>query len=414
MKTSHTSIYGKGVIFLFVTPAVILINFLLNWPLVKLSGLSAGFNFADLLSTTSTIACYREIGFDVYSSTNTGYCGNYIYGRELLLILSNLPIYPSQLNILGTTAVMMFCVISVMFTYSAVRPKISTILFTTFIIVSPGTSLLLERANIDVFMILGIFVAALLISKDKAYSGYLILALLTMFKFYTLPLFALILILEPRGRKKLVGFFLLFLTTILSLRSILSIQARFPEDGYAQFGLNIIGDYLRKGLNLDVSPLEARVLGYASFAFLLVGLSYLIKMRHEIDSLNIKNSSINLFGLYSGVIFISCYITGLSYDYRLPFLIFSSLWILNVAEFPRRIRILFQVLVVLACWFSTGFGASIRPNDQFWQRYAVMGGQALGDLAIWILAGFLCVMGFENLKKRSGNWPCTLRIFKRN
>lgn len=399
MKIKLNSFSGTTWFLFFVSPILILVNFLLDWPLVKFSALSAGFNFADLLSTTSTIDCYREIGFDVYSATNAGYCGNYIYGRELLQIISKMPIYPSQFNTLGIIAVLLFCIITAIFTLSIRKPEVSTALFTVMMIASPGTFLLLERGNLDVFMILGVFFVAHLFSTNKFFSGYIVLTILTIFKFYTLPLFALILLFQTGRRERLFGITLFTFSTTLCVRSIASIQAGFPEGGYAQFGLNIIGNYMRRGLNLDVSHFEGRIFGYISFTLLLIGLGYFVNSKMAADSLILKKSEVNLFGMYSGIIFITCYIAGLSYDYRLPFMIFSYLWILNTIVFPKKLRIILHILAIFSAWFSTGFGSYFLPDNTFWQRYVIMGSQAIGDLAIWILAGFICIIAAQNARK---------------
>lgn len=400
MRVKHPSFSGTSLILFVAIPTLILINLLLHWPLVKFSAINAGFNFADLLSTTSTIDCYREIGFEVYSATNSGYCGNYIYGRELLQIISNLPIYPSQLNILGIIAVLLFSSVAAFFTLSINKPNLSTSIFTLLMIASPGTFLLLERGNIDVFMVVGVFLVAHLFTINRFYSGYVILTLLTIFKFYTIPLFVIIVLFQKGKREKLFGSISLFLATALSVRSILSIQAGFPEGGYAQFGLNIIGNYLRRGLNVDVSHFEGRVIGYISFTILLIALRYIVKTKRASSLLIIKKSELNLFGVYSGIIFITCYVTGLSYDYRLPFMIFSYLWILNTIQFPQKMKISLQILIVFAGWFSTGFGAYLFPDNIFWQRYVIMGTQGIGDVAIWILGGFICILTIENTKNQ--------------
>lgn len=383
----------------FIAPLLILVlNFYLSWPLLQMGSIGAGFNFADLLSTLSTVDCYREIGFEVYSSSNSGYCGNYIYGRELLQIFSKFPIGPEHSELIGMFALLVFGVISGIFCILVIEPKATKVIFAILLITSPGTSLLLERGNIDIFMLIGLFFVGLLVSRHQNYLAIVLLSVLTVFKFYTLPLLAAIVIFQFSRRQRVFGYVCLFVTSLLSIHSISLIRAGFPEGGYAQFGLNIVGNYLRRGLNLDVSHLEGRIIGYISFILLIFALSYVIQKKSLTAHLVLKKSQINPFGLYSILIFLTCYLTGLSYDYRLPFLIFGSLWLLNTLAIERTLNLTLQLIVAIACWCSTGLGAAIFPKDDFWQRYFVMGAQALGDLSIWILAGFFCIVIIENFK----------------
>jgi hypothetical protein len=375
-----------------------MLSFYFSWPLLQLGSIGAGFNFADLLSTLSTIDCYREIGFDVYSDSNAGYCGNYIYGRELLQIFSQFPIYPEHSESIGTIAILFFGIISGIFCITVIKQKTTSIFFAVFLIASPGTSLLLERGNIDVFMIIGVFIVGVLMSKNQNHLGILLLSILTIFKFYTLPLLAVLVLFKLSGRQRIFGIISLIATGLLSLRSISLIRAGFPEGGYSQFGLNIVGNYLRRGLEMDISHLQGRIFGYISFILLLLVMSYLIRKKSLASHLILKRKQIDSFGFYSILIFLTCYLTGLSYDYRLVFLIFGSLWILNSLNFERSFQVALQFLTAVACWCSTGIGAAIFPQYDFWQRYFVMGAQALGDLSTWILAGFFCIVIFESIK----------------
>jgi hypothetical protein len=374
-----------------------------------MGSIGAGFNFADLFSTLSTIDCYRKIGFAVYSGSNAGYCGNYIYGRELLQILSQFSIYPEHSNLIGTVAILIFGIICGVFCFLVIETKASRIIFAVFLIASPGTSLLLERGNIDVFIIIGVFFVGLLSSKNQNYLSVVLLSILTIFKFYTLPLLVLIVMFQISRKQRVFGYVCLVITGLLSLRSISQIEAGFPEGGYDQFGLNIIGNYLRRGLYLDVSHLEGRVIGYVSFVALILTMNYVVRKKSLSPNLVLGNSQINPFGFYSILVFLTCYVTGLSYDYRLPFLIFGSLWLLNTLSLKRNFQIVVHLLVVIACWFSTGLGAAILPKDAFWQRYFVMGAQALGDLSIWILSGFFCIVILENIKARLRGNPLDFR-----
>lgn len=383
----------------FVAPLLILwLNFYLSWPLLQLGNIGASSNFGDLLITLSNVDCYREIGFDVYSDSNTGYCGNYIYGRELLQIFSKLPIYPKDFQLIGTLAILLFGIISGIFCVLVIQVKAAKIFFAIFLITSPGTFLLLERGNVDVLIIIGVFFVSFLMSKNHSFLSILLLSILTVFKFYTLPLLAILVVSQPAGKQRVFGYVSLVSTSLLSFRSISLIQAEFPEGGYNQFGLNIIGNYLRKGLNLEVSHLQGRLIGYISFIALILALRYLIGKKSLASHLVLENKQVNLFGLYSILIFLTCYVAGLSYDYRLSFLIFGSLWILNTLTLERTFQLILQTLMAIACWCSTSLGAAFFPKNDFWQRYFVMGPQALGDLAIWILAGFFCIVILENIK----------------
>lgn len=383
MKKFQENYFLNKLIYFLLPLILYLINWVTDWPLLRISNLAAGFNFADLFSTLSTGDCYEKIGLQVYAPTNPGYCGRYIYGVDLLRFLDITNISANFSNTIGILFIIFFGIIIGHFFNKVSSTKKVNPLILLLILVSPGVSLLLERGNIDLLIFIGIYVMSRLIEKESYHWAVLIGVILSIVKFYPFPLLLILVIYFWRNKNTWLKIVLLSITTFEIFASVTRIKTGFPEGGYAQFGMNIIGNYLR-GLNLEVSHLGGRILGF-SITLLAV---YALKKSSLSDSIEISKVShnwIDIFALQCGFIFITCYFLGLSYDYRLVYLLVYSSWLVSKVLTNRRQRNLVTLLAIFAAWFSISLGSGLFEKNFFWQHYVVNGIQAIGDIAIWII-----------------------------
>jgi len=393
-RSSLTIFYAS--VFFIVTS---LINWAISFPLVIFSNLRAGFNFADLFSTLSTVDCYSRIGLDVYSSQNSGYCGNYIYGADLLSTFNILRLNPEFSTFIG-----IIFIVSVSSTFAIFLITSSTsktgIALGTVLFFSPGVSLLFERGNIDALVFVGLVASGVLAKKNRFYSSFAILGILSVLKFYTFPCMLVYLLLQKNSKKRIFGSSLIIVVFARIIFSLSKIESAIPEGGYAQFGAKIIGNYFR-GLGLPVSYLQGRLIAYISIVlicfFLLTNRITKAKLQQRL----LQRDDLLTPGFFCAVTFISCYILGLNYDYRLVFFAPFVIWLLEILYLQRTTSYVFISISLFGAWFSTGLGSSLFIDNLFWQRYIVNFFQAIGDVSIWLIVSVsisLAILSVDRLK----------------
>jgi hypothetical protein len=351
---------------------------ILNWtssfPLVIASNIRADINFSDLFSTLTTADCYSLIKNDVYFTTNQGYCGNYIYGQELLKFLNFFSVGAESTEVIGLIFIISVTLAYTIYLAQEFKLKSSGKILALTLFFSPGISLLMERGNIDAFIFTFMVVFGFLAKKDKFIPGILILSILSLIKFYAFPCLIIYVLMQTRKDRRIFGMFVALLTMLGILASLKMIQAPIPGGGYAQFGVKIIGNYLRN-LGIPLNYLEGRLLGYFLF------------VKFHLNDKEIKIKNFQTPGFFCGVIFVSCYVVSLNYDYRLVFFVPFTFWLHNILTLTKFQKIIYFCLVFSGTWLSAGFGGYFFANNFIWQHYIVNGLQAIGDISLWLIVG---------------------------
>jgi hypothetical protein len=92
---------------------------------------------------------------------------------------------------------------------------------------------------------------------------------------------------------------------------------------------------------------------------------------------------------FSSVVFLSCYFTGLSFDYRLVFLIMAAVPYLANGGFTRVQYFSLWLLLLAALWGSTGLAFSFLTPYSVPIAKVLYAIQLIGDIALMFWVGVL-------------------------
>lgn len=309
--------------------------------------------FGDLLYVLEKSSCLDQEVVDLYSSRTQNPCSGYIYGSTLIKVINLFQINQAHLEIVGSLLIVLFCLIFI----NAVAPinnSYSPTVFFLLLFFSPPIILLLERANIDLLILLLVHASGFLISKGKTFAGILVLLLAGTFKFYPL-LVAVFMVLLVKGRKKPLLLMLCFLCSIVVIRDVSKLPF-LPWDARNMFGNIIWGEYLVYVLRGDYSHA-----GYFSSSFLGVLILLIVFLfakkiySKKITLTRVKSVSsqsyLYYYVLYAGT-YITCYFSGLNVDYRLVFMLMAGIYFTKLYSINFAGKIIFSSLLLLSCVFS--------------------------------------------------------------
>jgi hypothetical protein len=163
-------------------------------------------------------------------------------------------------------------------------------------------------------------------------------------------------------------------------------QEQIPSNGYAQFGFTIFTKYLEQvGISLPST------LSYLfSGGLFLVMLIILIFLNRKLDFM--KGHGEKTFGnlyLVVSTVFVSCYLTGLSYDPRLIYMSIAG-FLLVMSIDPGSIRKCLIGLLLSASLLSCGIELGFIPGGYI-GVHPVRVIQLINDLTIQIFAVIFCL-----------------------
>jgi hypothetical protein len=367
-------------IFFFI---VFMTQQIFSWPLVKSSGWGGSSPFIDTRSVLHAAKCSADIGWDIYNPLKWEDCG-YIYGTHLIQILRSLSLGPDYTNHIGWFFIIVYSVISGYVLSSLVNLSKLQQASCIFVLVSPGSMLLLERGNFDVLIMLLLFMAAISLSAGRMILGMILISLSALFKFYTLPLLFIACFQLRTSRAKILGLVFSFFTSFLVLKNLSLIKGEFPSNVMASFGNQIPGLYLDYA-GIPTSRVSSEILGFV--LLILAGISILLFSRGIIPMIQkslILQERNNLY-LQVQLLFIStfliCFFAGVNYDYRIPFLTIPLLLSLTkLQSLGRRIWIVIIPILIVS-----------------WTSYNVGFLQVLGDGLILFFTAALLILAFNFL-----------------
>jgi len=252
------------------------------------------------------------------------------------------------------------------------------------IVVSPPILLLAERANFDILILVLVAMAGLLFSKNYHFLALLPLSVATLLKFYTLPIFLLFFILNNNKRRKLFTSLFAVLVSARIFLDLKLIQSSFPSGFSWKFGASIWTRYLTQ-LNIpDPGELVDNLSGIIVFIF-ICGTTFFVLKRMEVLTFpkfdEGKKAKI-FFYLFFGT-HISCYLLGMSFDYRLVFLALASIVYLD--SFVSKKDSLFNIVLALTI-------------ISLWLSYPSSGLEPIGDLATEAVTAILGIRFIQLLK----------------
>ena len=349
MKEGRFSWKFFSIIFVFF---FYLFQYLANWPILAFFHLRGMTRFEDLRSILHASGCFRNIGMDVYQSSVDPTCG-YAYGQSLVRILSFLHLDDSSTIIIGI--IFMIALLTSITFYISFSLKLlaKRNLILVLGACSPPAILLMERGNIDILVFLTIIFIFFSRSKKTETLGFLLIALTATFKFYTLPLLFLLLFKSTTKKIFLWRFFVVLGTSALIINDIKLIRGTygFPEPTQLAFGSPLIGLELNHWAGFDLTANERILLGVLVLALLILvrllyqrirRVSFFLSERRELNF----ERSIEFFGFT----FLSCWLSGMSFDYRLIYLL--PIGSILLSRTSSKNSLLFGTGTFLAMWMS--------------------------------------------------------------
>ena len=345
--------------------------------------------FDDTYQVLNSAKCYATIGRSIYDQVTC----SYLYGSPLLDFINLLGAHPENVYLVGKT----FLLINLMiFTYLSVysfnRFGTKRLLLCIIIFISPPFHYLIERGNFDTVIILLILIAAIFTFNGKFIFGSIVLGIAGIFKFYTLPVLFIYLLIVKFSKGKLLKIQLVvaIISATLVLRDFVEIIGILGSGtgGYGgTFGLKsfaLYANHLSKYFN-------------TSYVFIFTIMSFALVMFIMFFKFNLSEPIFDELNSFSGVIqllfglqIIVCYLFTINNDYRLSILgIFLSALLMDSFK-NSGIEKYILIFGIPSMWLS-------YPSWIF---------QVLGDLSLFAticLIIYSLLRSYFELKVNKGN-----------
>ncbi|MCX6445216.1 MAG: hypothetical protein NTY85_06780 [Actinobacteria bacterium] len=363
----------RALLYTILVASILSFTQVFKFSILELSSLKSVEKFGDLRLVLHWAECFSQFGDSVYQAFNpTVSCSGYIYGHLLLPILTLLNVSVQQTNVLGFAFLVS---IAGTFTYLGYMGRKKNI-FVLLIVLSPPIALLVDRANFDALVGLLILLSAIYFSRRYETISLVLIGISVLIKFYTLPLLILAILLSRSTRSKILGLTLLIVTGTLALIDINRIQTPFPNGYFAKFGFSVWGLYAQKLPSVENRDYLSH---FATIVVALLVICTILKLRVKVAKLNWESgrlTHLQVLTIWYLTVHFSCFAVGMSYDYRLFFIIFASVGYLSASELIISTveKYVISALLLLSCWLTF-------PVPFF----APIGDLALEGLTFWLL-----------------------------
>jgi hypothetical protein len=260
------------------------------------------------------------------------------------------------------------------------------------IFISPPFHYLIERGNFDTVIILLILIATVFTINGKFLFGSIVLGIAGIFKFYTLPvLFIYLLIVKfSKGKHLKIQLVVALISATLVLRDFVEIRGILGS-GTGGYG----GTFGLKSFALYANHFSEYF--NTSYVFLFTIMSFILVMLLMFFKFNLSEPIFDKLDSFSGVVqllfglqIIVCYLFTINNDYRLSILgIFLSALIMDSFK-NSGIEKYILIFGILSMWLS-------YPSWIF---------QVLGDLSLFVticLIIYSLLRSYFELKVNKGN-----------
>ena len=389
-------------------------DYFFGWWSQAISGLHLRENFLDLRIVLNFANCYKLDGTLVYQPLegNLIECTGYQYGRTLLQILNLFRITENNATFLANIGILASLTIFTIlfFTMGFSRPSH----FALFFLVLAGAPyrLLLERGNFDILIFCILFFAMLIFAKDRRTVSFVLVSIASLIKFYTFGL----LLLFPLFSKTRKEFYLqtigVFGIGLLMYRDLRLIQVPFASTSYISFGAPWIGEWYKFStehqnfLRLNFSGNFWHIFGIILLIVITYFVNLVIRKGSSFQPSKLNYEANGLVVIFFGGTFLTCYCSGMNYDYRLFFLTLSVLATFRRIEFKgRKTSLILHCSLFLTIWCAFPVGIMKIPLLNH-------SAQALGNIGILFFTSVVLIDLLQILfsspviKKlgRSSNW----------
>jgi hypothetical protein len=304
--------------------------------------------------------CHRDIGAGIYGLESDTGCPGYLYGRPLLITLNFLRIGEVDTQIFVQIMRALFAIsLALMILYLA-KKSWQYVLIAVLVLLSPGTQLMLYNGNFDLLIFAMVVFGCLAILKNYVVIGLVIIFLSGIYKFYTIPLLLLMLLIVPKLSHKILTVSFFLISCFSAITDLRLMQEPIPSSGYAQFGFTVYSKYLQQiGLTL---PLHLEYLVSAGVFALSILIMSLLGRNSKAFALTRFQDNTFIFLVLASV-FVSCYFAGLSYDPRLIYLTLAGVFLVVFLE-RSFFRSFIFVLVGWSSLFSCGIELGFIPKEE--------------------------------------------------
>ena len=345
---------------LILQAGIYVLNLHYKWPLLRFSGVGGEAFAGDLVTTLKLADCDGET------------CSSFIYGEPLAMFIRTISLNQSNIFVLANALILifLFCVASI----ASNSNKLSNVVMLNLVCLSPAVALLLERANIDLLMFILVLISGYLLKREKCVWSWFILLLASLIKFYSLAPFVIVSYLFQSHKSKPKRIMIIFISLIIVLFVLLDALTKvssFPIYWSNSFGAGIWLAWFAAIISqlyqvtIQVSPIQILFASLATTLILMRLASMFLAIRQDWIKLSVKFDLLLLTGL-------GCFIVGVSFDYRLLFILLP---LSTMSLQPKR---LFHILILMSAYFSTSnYGLDFRF------AYPII--QFLGDFSLYLL-----------------------------
>ena len=302
-------------------------------------------------------------------------CTDYLYGGFLRYFLDQITIlHPYTVQVV----VAIICISWFPLAYLFVQiEKIPLKLLLLVLFLSPSIGLLIQRGNLDILIFSLCWVAIKLFIRGKITVSLIIVLLASSFKIYPIALLVLLvgftLFKKVSPAAKVFWLILTGFALWLALTDVRNIPW-LPSDARNSFGLRIFGEYftyLFSGSGYQMLPLIGILLGLFIF-LILTSLFNSSKVNKLYPQFKPSIETLLWF-----LFFLSIFVSGISIDYRLLFLL-PSLPLLTSLNKTSS----YAVMSLFFLSFYLSFPFEIL--------------QVVGDVSLFLLLSFKVVLLFKN------------------
>jgi len=344
-----------------------------KWQIIKYINSQGPIIYVDSYTVLYYTECFSRIGNQVFSAGVN--CANWSYGSGLLNFLNLVGAVKVNTAIWGHFFTYSIVLTFVYFLYLIRGFKLAQV--TMFMgLISPPIWLLMERANFDALIYLMIFFAVVLYTKSFEIIPIVVLLLSALFKFYTLPLLIIPILLSKKMYVKVFGMCALFLGTVAIIGDFKIMDGKIIQAGNNHFGMKIIGNYLGKiGISLNI--ISAYFLGAILLSTTIILVIFILSKREPLLlQRQLQPDLVRIYYIFMASTFLICFIAGLSVDYKLIFYIVSAPFLITMLK--TSLRFAASGIFLIGVWLC-------YPSGIF---------QTVGDFALEIMAAFQIIILF--------------------
>jgi hypothetical protein len=371
--SKHSRIDGRFIVLLFliiyfsmIYLASLVMPYVQFWTYLGVPSMSP--SFADLRDITSGLACYRQ-GIDPLIENPCDPWNRPMNYPRIWLELSKLNFDQSHTLILGFVQAFLFyaCIFIIIKRLNVIEG-----VFYGLILCSPAVMLAVERGNNDLMIFILLSLAIFLRHKKRIFS-YLLILMASILKFY--PIVSVITALREEKKRAIIIMLIvgtLFMIYMMSIwQDVIVIATTVPRSPNISYGSHVLFDGLnpifQSFSDFSLSDNLRTLFTFTAVLFILSA-SYLAARLGLIQTETDKNKRLTKYidsFRIGTIIYLSTFIIGNNFDYRLIFLILALPQLLVWAKIqnPLTRSAVFLLIAILftmwssflAVWFSSLF-----------------------------------------------------------